>query len=157
VIAPLVRDFQAADAAGVWHVHSESIKAESGPDADVSWAADLHDIEMHFVQTGGAFLVTEGAAGIVAIGGLRNLGAGLAELSRMRVLPAAQGAGVGRSLCEALIQRARRLGFSRLMLNTPIESLGAQRLYERCGFAKTEEIELHGMHMFTYELALAAA
>lgn len=153
-MALILRDYAATDADAVWHVHSEAIKADAGQDADVSWAPDLRAVEAEFVQTGGVFVVAVLDDAVVGIGGLRKLGAREAELARMRVLPTAQGAGVGRQLCAELITRAVALGFTCLVLETPSDAVPARRLYEHAGFTSIGMHHVHGMDMVKDQKAL---
>jgi ribosomal protein S18 acetylase RimI-like enzyme len=67
-----------------------------------------------------------------------------AEISRpgeleFRVLavdPAARGRGVGSALAEAVIQRARELGATRVVLSSDVGMHTAQRIYTRLGFSR---------------------
>jgi catechol 2,3-dioxygenase-like lactoylglutathione lyase family enzyme/GNAT superfamily N-acetyltransferase len=63
---------------------------------------------------------------------------GAGELKRMYVAPAARGAGVGRWIVGALVNRARRAGYSEVVLQTGDRQPEAMALYERCGFTAME-------------------
>jgi GNAT superfamily N-acetyltransferase len=60
--------------------------------------------------------------------------AGVFELSKMAVDPAAQGQGLGRRLLEAAIARARELGATSLFLGSNTKLAPAVHLYESVGF-----------------------
>ncbi len=97
-------------------------------------AGELADLPAAYGPPGGAaFLAIEGerSVGCVAI---RPLGAGVAELKRMYVVPEARKRGHGRALCEAAIAQARRLGYRRLRLDTVAEMEAAAHIYRALGF-----------------------
>ena len=55
-------------------------------------------------------------------------------INGLAVDPEHQGAGVGRALIEAAVERARALGARKVSLRVLGHNLTARRLYERCGF-----------------------
>jgi GNAT superfamily N-acetyltransferase len=59
---------------------------------------------------------------------------GVCELNRMFVADAARGRGVGRALCEALLARARVLGYREVRLDALDPRVEALPLYRRLGF-----------------------
>lgn len=56
------------------------------------------------------------------------------ELAKLGVDPGAQNRGVGRRLCEAVIERARRSGATRVVLTSNTQLAAALRLYRALGF-----------------------
>ena len=60
------------------------------------------------------------------------------EMKRMYVDDAGRGRGVGRALGEAVIQRARDLGYSAMVLDTSVEQHEAIGLYRSLGFQPVE-------------------
>ncbi len=89
----------------------------------------------------GAFLVVRREGRPVGCGAVRLLDPSTAELKRMYVEPALRGGGIGGYLVEALEGEARRLGATRLVLETGTRQAAALALYRRCGF---EPIPLFG-------------
>ena len=85
------------------------------------------DIEVWAIWRGGA---------PVAFGALRRIDRHHGELKSMFVADSARGCGLGRMVLEALIERARAKGMTRLSLETGASAYfgAARRLYLRHGF-----------------------
>ena len=82
----------------------------------------------------GAFLVAYREDRPVGCGAVRLIDPATAELKRMYVEPERRGEGIGRALVDALEAEARRLGATRVVLETGIRQTAALALYARCGF-----------------------
>ena len=63
------------------------------------------------------------------------LGARVAWLEDVVLLPAVRGRGWGSALLAEVLQQAKQMGCARLTLLTDADNLGAQRFYARFGFA----------------------
>lgn len=70
----------------------------------------------------------------VGCGALRDLGAGIAEVKRMYVAPAARGRGVARAVLAGLEEAARGRGWTTLRLETGPRQPEAVGLYLSAGF-----------------------
>jgi putative acetyltransferase len=79
--------------------------------------------------------VMDGGA-LVGCGAIQRLDAGHAEVKSMRTAPARKRSGVASLLLGHIITEARRMGFTRLSLETGSNEhfLPARRLYEKFGF-----------------------
>jgi ribosomal protein S18 acetylase RimI-like enzyme len=73
------------------------------------------------------------AAGCVA---LRPVDDQACEMKRLFVLPKRQGSGLGRKLAVRVIDEARAMGYSTILLDTLPSMQGALRLYETLGFVR---------------------
>lgn len=80
------------------------------------------------------------AAGCVALHGLDG---GTAEMRRLYVRPPFRGRGIGRTLAEAAIAEAARLGYARIRLDTPRSLREASALYRSLGFFEIAAYRAH--------------
>ena len=84
----------------------------------------------------GAFVIAYLDDVAVGCGAVRRLDEATAELKRMYVDPSVRGRGIGRALVEALESEARRLGMTRVALETGTRLAPAIKLYEAMGYAR---------------------
>jgi ribosomal protein S18 acetylase RimI-like enzyme len=80
-----------------------------------------------------------------------------ADIRAFAVAPQGQGQGVGRSLLQAVIERADKRGLRRLRLCTNPVMRSAQHLYETTGFSRTPDLDWSPAPELTlraYELGL---
>ena len=106
---------------------------------DETWEAELSALPGAYAATeGGALLLArqrDVALGCVA---LRQHDDESCEMKRMYVDDAGRGQGIGRVLAEAVIQRARDLGYRQMCLDTSVEQREAIGLYRSLGFEEVE-------------------
>lgn len=84
----------------------------------------------------GAFFVVYLGAEAVGCGAVRVIGGASAEIKRMYVRPANRGRGAGAALLAALESEARRLGATRVVLETGDRQREALAFYQRAGYAE---------------------
>jgi GNAT superfamily N-acetyltransferase len=82
----------------------------------------------------GVFYLIQVNGDIAAMGGLRSLHPGVAEIKRLYVRPAYRGNGLGEQALRRLLADARRFGYERVCLDTGPFMDAAHRLYEVHGF-----------------------
>ncbi len=83
---------------------------------------------------GGIYGQRDAAGRIMAIGGLRRLPDGAAEVVRIFTRPPFRGRGLGTRTVAALVGEARRLGYATLRLDTAVFMTSAKAIYEAAGF-----------------------
>ena len=85
--------------------------------------------------TGALFLAREGELTLGCVG-LRALEPDICEMKRLYLRPEARGKGLGLALCQAVIERARTLGYNQMKLDTVSKLEKAIELYRSLGFVE---------------------
>lgn len=94
----------------------------------------LDDPQAHVIDPGGHILFARLGDSIVGTCGLQDKGDGRFELIKMGVTGAAQGHGIGRLLCERIVEVARQRGAAQVFLETNSRCGPAISIYEKLGF-----------------------
>jgi len=114
---------------------------ESSLDTDLcfqQFEAELAGLPGDYAPPNGCLLlaqIEEKPAGCIA---LRRLDDATCEMKRLFVLPEFQGKRLGRGLVDALISRARQIGYRRIRLDTLPSMERAISMYESLGFVDIE-------------------
>ncbi|GAA2990122.1 GNAT family N-acetyltransferase [Kitasatospora sp. NPDC057738] len=114
--------------------HLQQMRAISPPES--THALDLDALR----RPGITFWSVRDDGVLVGCGALKQLDADHAELKSMRTAPLRKRSGVASLLLEHIITEARRMGFTKLSLETgtPDFFLPARKLYEKFGFVPCE-------------------
>lgn len=99
---------------------------------------ELRTVDQIYVPTQGRLLLAWDEGEAVGCVGLRDLGAGTCEMKRLYVQPTHQGRGHGRQLAEVVVDKARSIGYTRMVLDTLSRLKAARALYRSMGFAEIE-------------------
>lgn len=95
---------------------------------------EMRDLPGAYAPPRGRLLLARHADAPVGCVGLRDAGAGRAEMKRLFVRPSGRGLGVAKALVGRLIEEARSAGYDEMVLDTLPSMQAAQRLYEQWGF-----------------------
>ncbi len=112
--------------------------------AETDIAGELANFRRVFMPPAGACFVARIAGEPVGMVMLKSHGAGTGEMNRMYVRETARGHGLGRALCTALIDEARRLGLRRIVLDALYRHREALPLYESVGFRRVVDPQSFG-------------
>lgn len=139
-----LRRFVASDAGRLWALNNQPNVGET---ADPNLPLDLPipagpppsfpflaDIQRHFLDAGGEFLVVEQGTNLIGMGGIRPNNTSEVEVLHIRVHAATRRQGVGRLVMNGLESRARELGFQQLHLDTATNQPDAVAFYRALGY-----------------------
>ncbi|MFI6323308.1 GNAT family N-acetyltransferase [Nonomuraea sp. NPDC050556] len=130
-----IRRYRWSDLDAILALHQICL-AEVGlfPGDGVYYDDDFPRINEIYLACGGDFLVGELASRVVAMGGIKPVAPGVAEMCRLRVHPEFQRRGFGAQMLTALEGRAVALGFHSVRGDTTLNQNAALALYERHGW-----------------------
>jgi GNAT superfamily N-acetyltransferase len=127
-------------------------------DIDLSFqgfAEELANLPAVYAPPRGRLLLAKSGETASGCAALRPLEETICELKRMYVRPVFRGQGTGRGLAEAIVAAAKKMGYSKMRLDTLTEMTAARRLYESLGFVnRTAYYETPLVHTVFMELTL---
>jgi ribosomal protein S18 acetylase RimI-like enzyme len=147
----VVRRYTGADHEAVIDLHNRALNQVGANLGEGPWNEDLKNIERVYLDNGGEFLVGTVDETIVAMGAIRRVGDGVAEVKRMRVDPAFQRKGYGQRILSLLEEFARRNGYRHLTLDTTTRQTAAQMLYEKNGYRRAGMTKVEQFDVILYE------
>lgn len=136
-----IRDFRPSDLDEVLWLNVRALNPDAPRQGDAQRYSDLLDVVGAY-QRDGAFLVGEEDGAVVAMGAVRRLDAAVFEMKRLRVAAHAVRRGFASAVVAELEGHARALGGAAIILDTTVQQLAAQALYQRLGYAETHRSNL---------------
>ena len=124
--------------------------AAAQPDAQIVAEAEDRIVGTVLLYPAGSVMARPGGGSITLI---------WPEVRLLAVAPEARGRGVGVGLMDECVRRARQSGAAALTLHTTDIMQAAMRLYERLGFGRAPELDIHaapGVTIKGYRLGLEA-
>ncbi|WP_081909621.1 GNAT family N-acetyltransferase [Aureispira sp. CCB-QB1] len=115
----------------------------------------LDDVEKHYFERGGYFVVILDQNGVVVgTGGIYPLDDQSLELRKMYLRSEHRGKGLGQWMLTLLLEKAKVLGFQRVELDTASVLKEAIGLYKKNGFQRFESDHMVARCDQAYELLL---
>ena len=102
------------------------------------FTSELTNLPGAYAALDGCILLATHEEQIVGCAALRRWDETVCEMKRLYVKPELQGLGIGRSLAQAIILKARVLGYKRMRLDTLSSMHAANQLYTSLGFCPIE-------------------
>jgi ribosomal protein S18 acetylase RimI-like enzyme len=146
-----IRQYQLTDRADVRTLHDLALESVGAHMGRGPWDADLDRIEKEYLENGGEFLIGNLNEKIVAMGALKKTDLNRVEIKRMRVHPDFHRLGFGQLILSALENRAKELGYTQLHLDTTVQQVAAQGLYEKNGYLRSGSKQIGKFSVIVYE------
>jgi ribosomal protein S18 acetylase RimI-like enzyme len=149
-----LRQYGTSDQDAAWDLHVDGLKQTGSFVDDRKYDQDLFTIKETYLDKGGEFFVALLNNEIIGMGGLLKVNNQTAEVKRMRVSIKYQNQSIGSLILESLIQKAKKLGYKKIVLDTTENMLAAQRLYEKFGFKEFKRGRSAHLEAIFYELTI---
>ena len=99
---------------------------------------ELANLPGDYTRPEGCLLMAMWKGEVAGCVGLRKFSSSICEMKRLYSRPRFRGLGIGRALCEAVIDKARKIGYERMRLDTLPSMETARGLYATFGFREIE-------------------
>jgi ribosomal protein S18 acetylase RimI-like enzyme len=152
----VIRRYKPKDIQRIHELHIQALKSVPNliiPDGPID--GDLIDIEKEYINNGGDFLVAEFEGIIIGMGAIRRKDRSCGEIRRMRIDPQYWRKGIGQLLLTKLEEIAKEKGYTRLVLDTSIHQLSAQKLYQKNNYKEIRREIIRGIECIIYEKEIA--
>ena len=150
----IIRQYQDSDKNVVWQLHVDGLDQTGSFIFNPALDSDFENIRGIYINNDGEFFVASLDDTVIGMGALRKIDSNTAEIKRMRVSIQHQRKGLGSTILEKLIERAKELGYKKLILDTSEKQTAAKQLYEKFGFEEYDRKKLGDHEIIFYELDL---
>ena len=149
-----IRRYKEKDKNKVFRLHTFALKKATAFCKHGNWDEDFKNIENIYLKNNGEFLVGILNNKLVAIGALKKISKDIAEIKRMRVHPNFQRRGFGQLILDRLEEKARKLNYKILQLDTTIKQTAGQNFYQKNGYVEIKREILGGFETIYYQKKL---
>lgn len=141
----VVRTFEPGDQRAVRDLVLAGLAERWGPSFDPGHNPDVDDLAASYLSRGGEIVVVADGGVVVATGTLVPEGRRRGRLVRVSVEAGRRNEGLGRTVVEELLRRARRRGMTDVVVSTDSPWASAVALYRACGFTELDrdDVETH--------------
>ena len=132
----ITRASTAEDLAGIREIFIEYARALNLDLGYQGFETELAGLPGAYAPPGGLLLIAREGDALAGCAAFRPFKDDSCEMKRLYVRPEFRKTGLGRSLCEQLIEGAKGAGYRSMLLDTLPPMQGAIRLYESLGFVR---------------------
>lgn len=147
-----LRQYNSSDQDAVLRLHINGLNQTSSFVDNLKYDQDLLNIKDTYLNNGGEFFVASLNNRIVGIGALKKIDSQTAEIKRMRVNKDYQRRGIGSHILDNLIKSARDLGYKKLMVDTSVNQIATQHLYQKRGFKECKRKLINGLECIFFTM-----
>ena len=125
-----IRQFVDTDQEAVRNLHISWLQKTGSYIANPAYDTDLQNITETYLNNAWTFLVATHHDKVIGMGAVRKIDDSTAEIKRMRVDLDYQGNGIGSLILDKLLTTTKELLYEKLILDTSVNQIAAQKLYE---------------------------